>query len=216
MKFTYANVMSTIAMFAAVTTGGSYAATQLGANTVGTTQIKNGSVQAADLAPSIRKGVAAAPAAAKPSGWTQTRVGFAGTAWKCTDASSCAASQARDNNIGFQKLDIGSQYTRLRITGTLTPTSGVVPTTIGFYVQAQATPGGTVRTLTYCKAYSAVDGDAPGVSGQSYEIKCVDKDFAYTTATNKYIRISMGVGVPSGATAINVDGNIKVEAQPAT
>lgn len=54
MKFTYANVMSTIAMFAAVTTGTSYAAVTLAKDSVRTTQIKNGQVTLADLHPTVR------------------------------------------------------------------------------------------------------------------------------------------------------------------
>lgn len=67
MKFSYANVMSTIAMFAAVTTGTGYAAAQLGANSVRTTHIKNGQVTLSDLHPSVRKKLTNA-AASKPTG----------------------------------------------------------------------------------------------------------------------------------------------------
>jgi hypothetical protein len=51
---TYANVMSTIAVFAAVSTGGAYAATQLAANSVGSREIKPRSVQTSDLATNAR------------------------------------------------------------------------------------------------------------------------------------------------------------------
>lgn len=54
MKFSYANVMSTIAMFAAVTTGTSYAAASLAKDSVRTAQIKNGQVTLADLHPQVR------------------------------------------------------------------------------------------------------------------------------------------------------------------
>lgn len=54
MRLSYANVMSTIAMFAAVFTGGAYAATKLAPNSVRTGHIKNGQVMLVDLHPTVR------------------------------------------------------------------------------------------------------------------------------------------------------------------
>lgn len=54
MKLTYANVTSTIALFAALTTGTTYAAQTLARDSVRSPQIRNGSVLLADLHPSVR------------------------------------------------------------------------------------------------------------------------------------------------------------------
>lgn len=43
-RLTYANVVATLALFAALTTGGAYAATQLAKNSVGAKQIRKGAV----------------------------------------------------------------------------------------------------------------------------------------------------------------------------
>jgi hypothetical protein len=61
MKVTYANVMSTIAVFLAASTGGAYAAQQvvLKRDQVRSVHIKNGQVTLADLHPTVRKRLAA-------------------------------------------------------------------------------------------------------------------------------------------------------------
>src|SRR3954447_9184146 len=48
-RLSYANVVSTIALFAAIGTGGAYAATKLGANSVGTSQLRDHAVTTAKL-----------------------------------------------------------------------------------------------------------------------------------------------------------------------
>jgi hypothetical protein len=68
-RLTYGNVVATLALFAALTTGGAYAASQLGKNSVGPKQLrkgavnsralKNGGVAARDLSKSVRGQLAA-------------------------------------------------------------------------------------------------------------------------------------------------------------
>src|SRR4051794_7175364 len=48
-RLTYANVMSTVAVFIALGLGGAYAAEKLGKNSVGAKQLKKGAVTAAKL-----------------------------------------------------------------------------------------------------------------------------------------------------------------------
>lgn len=55
MKITYANVMSTIAMFVSVSAGTSYAAQRLAQNSVDARAIRTGAVGYSELAPSVRK-----------------------------------------------------------------------------------------------------------------------------------------------------------------
>lgn len=52
---TYANIVATLALFIAVATGGAYAATQLGKNSVGSRALKNRSVKVKDLANQTRE-----------------------------------------------------------------------------------------------------------------------------------------------------------------
>lgn len=63
-RITYANVVATLALFAALTTGGAYAASQLAKNSVGPKQlrkgavtsraVKNGGITSRDLSKSVR------------------------------------------------------------------------------------------------------------------------------------------------------------------
>lgn len=128
MKFTYANVMSTIAMFAAVTTGSSYAAATLAANSVTTKQIKNGQVALADLAPGVRAKLNGASGgggntAKPPTGtllpvgqWADTGAMF-GSVW-LADFRSDAPQKAISQMIGT------TGNVEFRLTGSLTKPAG--------------------------------------------------------------------------------------------
>jgi hypothetical protein len=59
-KLTYANVISTICLFLLLGGGAAYAASQLAKNSVGTKQLKNGSVTAAKLNPKTKTALAGA------------------------------------------------------------------------------------------------------------------------------------------------------------
>ncbi len=74
-RLTYANVMSTIAVFLAASTGGAYAAQQivLKKNQVRSVHIKNGQVTLADLHPTVRKRLTAPPKPVSTT-WTNTTV----------------------------------------------------------------------------------------------------------------------------------------------
>lgn len=54
MKATYANVTSTIALFAALTTGTGYAANVIARDSVRSAHVKNGQITMADLHPTVR------------------------------------------------------------------------------------------------------------------------------------------------------------------
>jgi hypothetical protein len=75
-KFTYANVIATIALFAALG-GGAYAATQLPKNSVGTAQIKNNAVTPAKLSQSAEAGMQG-PTGPKGATGTQGPIGATG------------------------------------------------------------------------------------------------------------------------------------------
>ncbi|HXB15842.1 MAG TPA: hypothetical protein VNV44_08870 [Solirubrobacteraceae bacterium] len=72
-KLTYANVVSTLCLFLLVCGGSAYAAVQLGRNSVGTKQIKNGSITPAKLsraAKTFLKGATGPRGQAGPTGAT--------------------------------------------------------------------------------------------------------------------------------------------------
>ncbi len=66
-RLTYANVMASLAMFF-VLGGGAYAATSLPKNSVGTQELKPGSITLAKLSASAKKGLKGAPGVPGPQG----------------------------------------------------------------------------------------------------------------------------------------------------
>src|SRR5215212_2700302 len=78
-QLSYANVMSTIAVFI-VLGGGAYAATKLPKNSVGTKQIKNGAVTKAKLAKRVNLGGAKGDTGAQGPAGAKGDKGDAGTA----------------------------------------------------------------------------------------------------------------------------------------
>jgi hypothetical protein len=69
-RLTYANVMSSIAVFLVVAGGSAFAATQLGKNTVGTKQLKKEAVTLAKIAAAAKKSLKGATGPEGPKGAT--------------------------------------------------------------------------------------------------------------------------------------------------
>lgn len=132
-RITYANVMSTIAMFAALTTGGAYAAVTLKANSVTSRHIRNGQVVLADLHPTLRKKLAGTtskpPVGTAPVAWTDRGLLSPGAVLaECTQAAGCSTDQTTNAITG---LDVsaptlpsggqpGGKGVKFRLTGTIT------------------------------------------------------------------------------------------------
>jgi cytoskeletal protein RodZ len=89
-RLTYANVMSSIAVFLVVAGGSAFAATQLGKNTVGTKQLKNNAVTAAK----IKNG---AVTGAKVNVGTLPTVPSATKATDATNAANATHSKSADS-----------------------------------------------------------------------------------------------------------------------
>lgn len=124
-RLNYANTVATIALFAALSTGGAYAATQLGKNSIGPKQIrkgavgsralKNNGIGARDLSArvrgrlasteranvandgSLRSGTASSARRADPNTYTVT---FKRSVGSCTYAATLALSGTEDPESG--------------------------------------------------------------------------------------------------------------------
>jgi hypothetical protein len=107
-RFTYSNVMSTVAVFFAIGGAGAVAATHLGSNTVGTPQLKAGAVTGAKVKDGTLTGadvnvasLGKVPAAAHAdSAGTATRAGSAATA-ETAKLAETAASLSPPEAIHF-------------------------------------------------------------------------------------------------------------------
>lgn len=145
-RLTYANVMSTIAVFAALSTGGAYAATKLAANSVGTAQIRNGQVTYADLHPSVRAKLGKAPTTG--GGWQDSNVIAPGAALFPCGGNECDLNPEWDPSnytVGYTKtVGISSKIgttgnMEARITGSITNRSASASARIRVYVFGAAT-----------------------------------------------------------------------------
>ncbi len=131
MQFSYANIMSTVAMFAAVSTGGAYAAS-LADNSVASRNIKNGQVTLVDLHPSVRAklrpsstltGTAPTTGSLPANTWTPLVAPGAANLRRCTN-TGCA--DGLDYPVSFgtgYTLRAGSVQYQLDVT--LTNTSNI-------------------------------------------------------------------------------------------
>lgn len=143
MKFTYANVMSTIAMIAALTTGTSYAATKLGPNSVRSYNIKNGQVTMADLHPSVRAKLdrttyGGGSTTTTGTSWTDAKM-FASTdaMFNCSNADCPALNSSKDGYIG--RVNLGSNATyEFRLTGSVR-NGGNIPMSANVIVNTAST-----------------------------------------------------------------------------
>lgn len=126
MKFTYANVTSTIALMAALTTGTSYAAnTVLARDSVRSPNIKNGQVTLADLHPTVRMRLqrGTTGGGATPVTGTLAPVGE----WRDTGALYASGWGEQDRTDGVVNLAsrIGTTgRVEFRVVGSLTKPAG--------------------------------------------------------------------------------------------
>lgn len=88
-RLTYANVMSTIAVFLVVAGGSALAATQLGKNTVGTKQLKKEAVTTAKV---------------KPGAITESRIGNGSITGQKLGAGAVGASNLAANSVGSSAI----------------------------------------------------------------------------------------------------------------
>lgn len=231
MKFTYANVMSTIAMFAAVTTGSSYAAAQLAANSVTTKQIRNGQVTTADLAPSVRKQLAGrapvsggggttTPTTGKPGAWANSGGVASGALAQCS--SGCADTAGGYFGGPFvAATDISSKFggaarANFRWTGSLT-NNGSETAYVSLYVYKGATADLPAARGGYsCSTPYA--GIAPGQTLTVADLGCNAKTGEgfqnQPTASSRYVRSRYDLISGDGTFPEGVSSTIQLEVQP--
>lgn len=124
-RITYANVVATLALFAALTTGGAYAASQLGKNSVGPKQLRKGAVTSRAL----KNGGIAMRDLSKSVRGQLSRVERANVSLDGSLSSGTAASATRaDPNsytVTFKHSIAGCTYSATLVRGgTDDPTSG--------------------------------------------------------------------------------------------
>lgn len=220
MKLTYANVMSTLAMLAATTTGTSYAAAQLGANSVGSPQIRNGQVKLADLAPSVRRQLAAPAAGGGTAGAKLSTAWRAIPAFNGTEFYECAAALCPTPGVtanGYgNRLALSfpvSGTVQFRLTGSVTH-SGNFP--LGYYIKVDtaSTYAGldaeTEGKVVFCNSDNV--GGLP--VGTTKAISCGIGEM--DAARSKFVRVQVvGVGrtsaSPDGSSTGKLTGSIKLE-----
>lgn len=114
MKLTYANITSTLALFMAVATGTSYAAT-LAANSVTSRSIKDGQVTRADLAPSLRPALSETPEPTQPVGEFGTVMSASGILDDCDFNTNKCSDDVVGNSFKWNY----SKTVRVSISGQL-------------------------------------------------------------------------------------------------
>lgn len=124
-RLTYANVVATLALFAALTTGGAYAASQLSKNSVGPKQlrkgavtsraVKNGGVATRDLSAAVRRRLV-----------TTERANVANDgSLQAGTASSAVRADPNSYTVTFKHSVAGCTYAAtLALTGTSDPAAG--------------------------------------------------------------------------------------------
>lgn len=229
MKFTYANVMSTIAMFAAVTTGTSYAAASLGKDSVRTREIKNGQVTLADLHPTVRKklgsaatgggGTTARPPAGRPGAWADARVTATGPWTACT--ASCGAGTMGGYHAGphveATALNLGTARTaNFRWVGSVTNTGSKVAyfTVAGYRGKTTSLPASKGANFTCTTPFAGI---APGQTLTAADLGCMNNPDAMKGVPadqTRYVRTRVDLladdnGFPSGLTS-----TLRLDVQP--
>lgn len=216
MKLTYANVMSTLAMFAATTTGAGYAAAQLGANSVNSRHIRNGQVTAADLHPSVRR--ALRQVATTPVPAPATSIAIPELLFFCAnlDCPDTGGSKAGFNGDYAPTLP-ASGNTTFALSGTVTNAGNAA---VG--LSARIYSGTTLEAAQNPNSYVAIcdllesGGDlAPGASRA---VTCTSQTIPVANA--KHLRVQFtGEGLVINSTpnlAERITGNLRLEVKAAS
>lgn len=226
MKLTYANVMSTIAMFAAVTTGTSYAAATLGKDSVRSREIKNGQVTLADLHPSVRKRLAPANTStggtqrptggtARPGAWVNTGMAPTGAWTACT--ASCGEGTMGGYHAGphIEATDIGgklgkAESVNLRWTGTLTNTGSKVAhaSILGYMGRTTSLPASKGHAVLCATPYAGI---APGQTLNASQMNCTAR---MNYGAYRYIRTRVDLLADDNSFPDGLTSTIRLEVQP--
>ena len=130
-RITYPNVVATLAMFL-VLGGGAYAATKLPKNSVGTKQLKKGSITPAKLSASAKAALKGAPGAAGAAGaagapgatHVTVRTGQGG--FGARSVAACHSGEVATGGGGF--ISGGEQKAWIRISNPIQMEEGQTPT----------------------------------------------------------------------------------------
>lgn len=196
---TYANVMSTIAMFAALTTGGAYAAVTLKANSVTSRHIENGQVALVDLAPAVRKKLNATtgttPTGTVPATWTDRSVFTPGMQLIGLDKTISALPN------GGQPTGRGMKW---RLTGTITNNGPDVvsrPQLSGYFQNDADIPeDGNYRALLCVLDDQTGGGIQPGQTLTIEPKWC--PDIGSHNTVGRYMRLKVDMGRSSAQSSL--------------
>lgn len=215
-RLTYANVISSLALFLVLAGGTAFAASQLGKNSVGAKQLKKNAVTTAKL-----KNNAVTGAKIKPGAVTGAKIdeGSLGTVPSASNANS--ANVAASLN-GYQHNSIRVSPTPVvdYTAGINSPTETTLLSSGPLSVVAKCfTYGGTVYAVTFIK--SATEGSAfQGYSDQSYGSNLLgpstpagERELLYESSSGNYSYYKANYYGTYGAAAVDgttVNGNVQL------
>lgn len=144
-KLTYANVISTLCLCLLIGGGSAYAATQLAANSVGTSQLKNAAVTPAKLSKAAKKTITGRRGATGPKG--------------ATGATGPAGPKGATGQTGLTGAPATTLFAEVGGTGALLKNSGVASVTQQGEGRYAVVFNGNVTACTY----QATSGEEGGV-----------------------------------------------------
>jgi hypothetical protein len=201
-KFTYANVVATLALFVAVAGGTAFAATHLPKNSVGSKQIKKAAVTPAKLstaAKSTLKGATGATGATGPQGPKGERGEPGPTTTTAADATSLGGIPAS----GYQERVSGTcgggqAINSIAAGGTVTCQSTGAGTITGVTTGGGLTGGGTTGSVGIGVNVAQIQKRVTGNCGAGEAVRVVAED---GTVTCQAIAQSLGFTAAPSASA---------------
>jgi hypothetical protein len=196
-KFTYANVVATLALFVALAGGTAFAATQLPKNSVGSKQIKKAAVTPAKLSKAAKSTLKGPTGAAGPQGPKGDR-GEPGPT-TATDAASLGGIPAS----GYQQrvggtCGSGQAINSIAAAGTVTCQSTGAGTITGVTTGGGLTGGGTTGSVGIGVNAAQIQKRVTGACGAGEAVRTVAED---GTVTCQAIAQSLGFTAAPSASA---------------
>jgi hypothetical protein len=150
-RLTYANVMSSIAVFLVLAGGTAFAANQLGKNTVGSKQLKNNAVTAAKIkngavtGSKLAKGAVGA-SAINTTGLTVPNASHAGTADSATNATNASHAGTADNATNATNASHASTADSATNAGNAATVGGMTISKISYTAATDSAPQTILNT----------------------------------------------------------------------